>query len=512
MSATLAGLLGIACGPVMGEGDESVASDGSSGAGEGPGTATPQDDGDEGDGTGTPSSCEAPMTDAACEGDVQWVVGDQERQGWMQCANGLVHRPAAAACVLPAADECEGAGGDSGTGGDYFGECTVDAECSDAANGRCLVDWIGDSCFCNYGCQTDDDCSDDQACLCNGTRSQCVPAECQVDSDCGEGSSCTLELSDLTCGISSARLRCTTSADSCNDNGDCSTNEGCAKDTGACGFQCEPTDNGCADAGRPFIVDHENRTAEACVVDGWCGHELELADAVAELPLELRERVAEHWTRGGLAEHASVASFARFLMQLMALGAPADLVEQAQGALADEIDHARRCFAIASVYAGHAVGPGPLSMNDALDAAQGLLAITEAVIREGCVGETLAAAEVAEASQWAQHPEIRAALSAIADDELRHAALAWRFVDWALDQASDHDARRILALLDEVLAQARRVAPASAEPPKVAARAHGMLSRAERKAVHAKALDAIVLPCAQRLKARERAARQPRVA
>jgi hypothetical protein len=46
-------------------------------------------------------------------------------------------------------------------------------------------------------------------------------------------------------------------------------------------------------------------------------------------------------------EHASVAAFARFTLDLLALGAPADLVQSAQQALGDEIAHAELCFGLA---------------------------------------------------------------------------------------------------------------------------------------------------------------------
>jgi hypothetical protein len=62
---------------------------------------------------------------------------------------------------------------------------------------------------------------------------------------------------------------------------------------------------------------------------------------------DLRRRLAERWSRAALAEHASIASFARFTLQLL------------RGGL-DEIEHARLSFRVASVFAGRSLGPGPL--------------------------------------------------------------------------------------------------------------------------------------------------------
>ena len=67
-------------------------------------------------------------------------------------------------------------------------------------------------------------------------------------------------------------------------------------------------------------------------------------------------------------EHASVAAFARFTLHLMSLGAPAALVERSNAALADETLHAKLAFAIASGYAGRAIGPGPLAIDGAFAA------------------------------------------------------------------------------------------------------------------------------------------------
>ena len=515
MSATLASLLGIACGPTTGEDDDGPAAEGSESADDGPTTGETGGSGSsassaEGDETGSPLSCPAPLANAACDADQPLVLGESDIEGWMQCGNGVAHRVSAEACVLPPGDVCAAGEGDGGSGG-VNGTCVEDSECTDADHGRCLLEPLGGECGCIYSCETDADCGEDQACMCRGNWSVCLPADCKTDDDCGEGSMCTIEVSDGSCGASSGRLTCTTPADSCGSGSDCSYPNACVKlADDECGFRCEPSEEACSDGGRPFIVDDVNRVAEASASLGWCRSAPSLEASVDGLPRALRDRVARHWTHGGLAEHASVASFARFTLQLLALGAPSELVSQAQAATADEIDHARRCFSIASAYGGVAVGPGPLSMEAALDGGQDLVTIAESVIREGCIGETLAAAEVAEAGEWAEHPEIRTALAAIAADELRHAALAWRFLDWAVLQADDRERLQIFAFLEAMIETSLDTAAAErGESNETAldgdlARRHGVLSRGARKAVHAMALRSVVVPCAQRLLRRYR--------
>jgi hypothetical protein len=129
-------------------------------------------------------------------------------------------------------------------------------------------------------------------------------------------------------------------------------------------------------------------------------------------------------------EHASVASFARFALQLLSLGAPAELLEGAQRAGLEEIEHARVAYSAASVLGGSAVGPD--SLTEALaPMASSPADIVRALVEEACVGETLGAAEAALAAAAAAAP-LRGDLERIAEDEQRHAELGWRALAWML--------------------------------------------------------------------------------
>ena len=57
---------------------------------------------------------------------------------------------------------------------------------------------------------------------------------------------------------------------------------------------------------------------------------------LADLTAAACNRLAAEWSRDALAEHASIASFARFSLQLMAVGAPSALLADAQRAASDE--------------------------------------------------------------------------------------------------------------------------------------------------------------------------------
>ncbi|HEY6561111.1 MAG TPA: ferritin-like domain-containing protein [Polyangiaceae bacterium] len=171
----------------------------------------------------------------------------------------------------------------------------------------------------------------------------------------------------------------------------------------------------------------------------------------SELPEDARLILAAHWSGMALLEHASVASFARFSLQLMAVGAPASLVEAAHRAALDEIEHARLTFRLASRYEGRPLGPGPLPFDGGVAVDASLAALAVATAREGCVGETVGAAEANALLERARDPEVRAALALIARDEASHAELAWQTVRWALDQGDDTVRRAVAGAFSDEL-------------------------------------------------------------
>ena len=162
-----------------------------------------------------------------------------------------------------------------------------------------------------------------------------------------------------------------------------------------------------------------------------------LTPDVATMPAATRRALAEAWARDGLFEHASVASFSRFAMQLLALGAPADLVRDTHAAAIDEVRHAELCLDLASAYFGESVEPAALPVPGPLAIVPDLAAIAAEVVMEGCIGETVATVQALDALAAATDPAVREVLEVTIADETRHADLAWRFVAWAIDQGGD---------------------------------------------------------------------------
>ena len=346
--------------------------------------------------------------------------------GFEQCENGILHRADKVACEVPQTP--------SSCLDNLLGGCTSDADCIEKPFGSCQQDMVfggftEGSCSCVYGCATDDDCEAGQICRCAGDElglyTQCIAAGCTVDSDCPDGEICGL--SPDICAPGGFLTACTTPADLCEDNTQC-TEPGCT-------FNVDHWDCANAACGRPFMVDEQAVVAPLRARDDW-----RALQAVPVIDGFVAARLAAHWANIGQLEHASVAAFAQFVLQLLAVGAPPTLVLAAQQALADEVEHARLCFGLASLYAGAGVGPGPLAIAG-VGASVDLAALTDAVIREACVGETLAAFEAREAAAQAEDPAVRATLEKIAADETRHAELGWRFVQWAVTDADAVAAR-----------------------------------------------------------------------
>ncbi|MFV8749039.1 ferritin-like domain-containing protein [Nannocystaceae bacterium ST9] len=246
----------------------------------------------------------------------------------------------------------------------------------------------------------------------------------------------------------------------------------------------------CSD-GRPFMVDERSRVA-AIVGSARVDDE-----RLESLPADLRERLATRWLEIAAAEHASIASFARFTAQLAAHGAPPALIRDALAAAGDEVRHAELALALASGYSGRALDFGRLDARGAFDAPLDLEALVRACVHEGCIGETIAALELAVAAEHCEDPQLAATLAAIAEDEARHAGLAWRFVQWAL-------ARRPGLRTAIAESFAARVVERG-EPESLAAnereflRARGCLPADERRDVHASGVAQLLAPCAAAL-------------
>lgn len=127
-------------------------------------------------------------------------------------------------------------------------------------------------------------------------------------------------------------------------------------------------------------------------------------------------------------EHAAIATFARTLCELMARGAPLELIKRTQAALADEVRHTEMTLNLLKQQGNSTQGFGPL--RAAVAPLERSLADFIADVRAGAESERLAT-EAAQAQADAERDEERKAFyQTLATDEARHAQLALDTVSW----------------------------------------------------------------------------------
>jgi hypothetical protein len=261
-----------------------------------------------------------------------------------------------------------------------------------------------------------------------------------------------------------------------------------------------PGDPNCAVIGRPLLVDEVPQRARVSAVGGrassraW-GVSGNAQPDLSGLSMGARAELAEAWADDAAYEHASVASFSKFSLELIAFGAPAHLVAAAHEAALDEIRHASLGFALASAYAGQALAPGRLEAAANITCARDLESLVASVVREGCVGETLAALVAGAQSAVAADSAVRHALLTIADDETRHAELAWRTVVWAIEIGGDSIKAAARAAFDSAMLAVEAAPPARER----AHHAHGRLSGIEAHEERLRGLREVVRPAVNAL-------------
>jgi len=233
-------------------------------------------------------------------------------------------------------------------------------------------------------------------------------------------------------------------------------------------------------SGRPLVEGNEVLAAPAVRRTDW-------ADLACPVASPVAEALSDAWLADAAAEHASVAAFSRVAMELMAVGAPPQLLDDTLRAAQDEVRHAQACYGMASRFTPSIQGPGPLPA--ATPRTPSLVQVAVDAFLEGCVGETTAALVAERGAGAATDPHTQEVLRAIASDEAEHAALAWRTVKWALE----HGGAEVAGALRRAFADLPR-ASFDATPEHPHWGAYGRLSQAEMVAAASDARREIVAP------------------
>lgn len=401
--------------------------------------------------------------------------------------------PSAESAIPP---EYRGEAGASNEGANFNFQCEFDSECTVGTYGDCqfyyrAFDQVYAGTRCSYGCQVDADCDVGFVCECSGGNNRCVPATCTTDADCGANKLCLRSEYFNGCDYIT-HYGCQSERDECARGEDCPIDKGCGFDGH---HKCiEPN---CV-VGRPFLIHGVERRAGTERRSDW---QVAVDVDISQLTPRERRALATRWQAIGSMEHASIAAFARFALQLLSIGAPPDLLARTQAALADETRHAQLAYGIGARYAGRDLGPGPLDIDGALGE-RDLLSLVVNTVLEGCIGETVAAAEAAWGRDRADDPVLRDVLAGIAADEARHAELAFAFVHWAVRREPSLAA----AVLDTAIRELATLPPDEPDSADGWLARHGLLPDSRRSALRRQALQEMVLPCLRGICTVERAA------
>lgn len=242
--------------------------------------------------------------------------------------------------------------------------------------------------------------------------------------------------------------------------------------------------------GRPFTTAEGSRQADTVAqATDWA----QAAQVAPPADPALRAAVVDAWTATAQGEHASIASFSRFQLELLALGAPAELLGRAAEAIADEVRHAQLAFRVASAMAGEPVSPAGLSLEGALARSTDEEAVLVGAIVEGCINETIASLGVQRAAAGTNDAALARALTEVADDEARHAELSWAFVRWMLAE------RPHLVPVAREAFEGFTLGPAphTTDDPRLAA--YGVMGPVAQHRVATEVLERVVRPAAEAL-------------
>ncbi|MHA7632962.1 ferritin-like domain-containing protein [Corallococcus sp. M7] len=250
--------------------------------------------------------------------------------------------------------------------------------------------------------------------------------------------------------------------------------------------------------GRVLRLKGRARVARRALGEGWAD---DAAPALEGLTPWQRSVLGEAWLYSAGMEHASVPAFAKLSLKLSALGAPSELLEACHLAALDEVRHARRCFALARAYSGlpwsagmipelsqeRLPRPAPVEGDEWARLVRGSLL-------DGCLGEGLAASVAAEASRRASDPVVRETLAVIAEDEGRHAELAWDVIAFALERGGGKARQALRQALEALETQTTPELPNIPGVDEAFLARNGVLPQAE--------LGRLMEECIQRTRAR----------
>jgi len=163
-----------------------------------------------------------------------------------------------------------------------------------------------------------------------------------------------------------------------------------------------------------------------------------------KLDADVRAELARIWGERIPTEYRSITGFSTFSFDLIAAGAPVDLVAVCHRVCIDELRHTELAVRMVETYGGKRPEL-PRDISN-LPADSKLTAVAQAcrsAILLSCLGETFACTELAMLRDRAEDPVVHGVLTVFLSDEIVHARIGWAYIAHAFKSADPTTKRQV---------------------------------------------------------------------
>ncbi len=244
-------------------------------------------------------------------------------------------------------------------------------------------------------------------------------------------------------------------------------------------------------SGTPLEPEHQRLMRRRQAAIPWA------ESTAGELTSAERERLAGTWTRRCAAEYLAVSTFSVLAIDLVAAGAPADVLSLCLRAGIDEVRHAEMCLRMVEIYGGQRILPPPgmsrLPDDPKRPKVHQAMANTMLV---SCVSETYATTILSATRDLTVDPAAQAVLTSIYSDEVMHARLGWAYLRYTLDRGGEAAIAAAAAMVPIALRGVANVVererPIGEVTPRV--RDHGLMTPAEERVIYSTCVREVLVP------------------
>lgn len=222
-----------------------------------------------------------------------------------------------------------------------------------------------------------------------------------------------------------------------------------------------------------------------------------------KLEPDVRAELARIWGERIPTEYRSITGFSTFSFDLIAAGAPVDLVAVCHRVCIDELRHTELAVRMVEVYGG--TRPDlPRDISN-LPADAKLTAVGQAcrsAILLSCLGETFACTELAMLRDRAVDPVVQGVLTIFLSDEIVHARIGWAYLAHAMKTAdpktkasvADAVPRYIEGIAANLFGTEEAVAAVDVTNDDTRLAAHGVCSMREEQDLYRQFVPDVFLP------------------